>query len=56
MCFTACVLQVFHILHGHNLEGAEELAPGVYVGGEAAAVKAVGDAYTSLLAALRLRI
>jgi hypothetical protein len=34
-------MQVFHILHGHNLEGAVEVAPGVYVGGEAAAVKAV---------------
>ncbi|KAF6253736.1 hypothetical protein COO60DRAFT_1545112 [Scenedesmus sp. NREL 46B-D3] len=33
---------VFHILHGHNLEGAVEVAPGVYVGGEAAAVKAAG--------------
>uniref|UniRef100_A0A383VTF1 YqgE/AlgH family protein n=1 Tax=Tetradesmus obliquus TaxID=3088 RepID=A0A383VTF1_TETOB len=32
---------VFHILHGHNLEGSVALAPGVYVGGEAAAVKAV---------------
>lgn len=35
--------QVFHVLHGHNLEGSLEVAPGVYVGGEAAAVTAVRE-------------
>lgn len=39
----AIVVQVFHLIHGHNLEGALEISPGVYVGGDAAAVKAVGE-------------
>lgn len=25
---VVCVLQVFHVLHGHNLEGAVEVVPG----------------------------
>lgn len=37
------LLQVFHVVHGHNLEGAMEVVPGVYVGGETAAVNAVRD-------------
>jgi len=33
--------QVLHLLHGHRLPGAQELVPGVFVGGERAATAAV---------------
>lgn len=33
--------QVFHMMHGHRLAGAREVVPGVYLGGEEAAVSGV---------------
>lgn len=33
--------QVLHLLHPHRLEGSQELVPGVFLGGEAAATRAV---------------
>ncbi|GAX79802.1 hypothetical protein CEUSTIGMA_g7242.t1 [Chlamydomonas eustigma] len=39
--FTA--QQVIHLLHGHPLPGAQEVVPGIFMGGELAAAKEVGE-------------